>query len=72
LTSAQSARPSHWNEPLCPKPAACPNSRAIVLDPFAGSGSAGVAARLEGRGFIGFEKDEQTAKAANKRVGRGL
>ena len=43
--------------------------RAIVLDPFAGSGSTGVAARMEGRGFIGFEKDEPTAKAANKRVG---
>ena len=46
--------------------------RAVVLDPFAGSGSAGVAARMEGRGFIGFEKDEQTAKAANKRVGDAL
>lgn len=44
--------------------------RAVVPDPFAGSG--GVAARTEGRGFIGFEKDEQTAKAANKRVGDAL
>ena len=47
-------------------------ARAVVLDPFAGSGSAGVAARLEGRRFIGFEKAERAAKAANKRVGEGV
>lgn len=41
---------------------------SIVLDPFAGTGSTGVAARLEGRGFIGFEKDERMAKMANERV----
>ena len=42
---------------------------AIVMDPFAGSGSTGVAARIEGRGFVGFEKDEAMAEAANARVG---
>ena len=41
---------------------------SIVLDPFAGTGSTGVAARLEGRGFIGIEKDERMAKMANERV----
>ena len=41
---------------------------AIVLDPFAGSGSAGVAARLEGRDCVGYEIDEPTARAANRRV----
>lgn len=47
----------------------CANdSDAIVLDSFAGSGSTGVAARLEGRGFLGFEKDETTATAADSRV----
>lgn len=40
----------------------------IILDPFAGSGSAGVAAKLEGRGFIGFEIDETMAKIAAKRI----
>ena len=47
----------------------CANGEdAIVLDSFAGSGSTGVAARIEGRGFIGFEKDEATAIAADRRV----
>lgn len=41
---------------------------AVVLDPFAGSGSTGVAARTEKRGFIGFEKDKATAQSANRRV----
>lgn len=40
----------------------------LVIDPFAGTGSAGVAARLEGRDFLGFELDPATALAANQRV----
>ena len=40
----------------------------IVLDPFAGSGSTGVAARMEGRGFNGFEIDNTMARIANRRI----
>lgn len=44
----------------------------LVLDPFAGSGSTGVAARLENRSFIGFEIDRETAQNADKRVREAL
>ena len=40
----------------------------LILDPFAGTGSTGVAARLEGRSFQGFEKDPEMAAAANRRI----
>lgn len=41
---------------------------AIVLDPFMGSGTTGVAAILEGRSFIGIEKNEKYFKIAESRV----
>lgn len=41
---------------------------AVVFDPFVGSGSTGVAARLEGRGFVGVEIDTDMARAAEKRI----
>ena len=41
---------------------------SLVLDPFAGSGSTGVAARLEGRGFLGVEIEAEMAKTAEARV----
>ena len=40
----------------------------IVLDPFAGSGSMGVAALLENREFIGIEIDEVMGNRAQKRM----
>lgn len=39
-----------------------------VLDPFAGSGSTGKAARLEGFGFIGVELSPAYAEIARKRI----
>lgn len=41
---------------------------ALVLDPFAGSGSTGAAALLENRSFIGFEIDPHYAAQAERRV----
>lgn len=40
-----------------------------VLDPFAGSGSTGVAARDEGMGFVGIEKEAEYAAIARERLG---
>ena len=41
---------------------------AIVLDPFAGSGSTGIAARNAGRRFMLFEKDARYYQAAKERL----
>lgn len=40
----------------------------IVIDPFMGSGSVGIAADHEGRGFIGIEEDPATFKTASARL----
>jgi len=40
----------------------------IVLDPFMGSGSTGIAARLEGFDFIGMEMDPEYFKIAEARI----
>lgn len=47
-----------------------PGPDTVVLDPFAGSGSTGVAARLEGRGFLGVEIESAMAATAERRVRR--
>lgn len=41
----------------------------IVLDPFTGSGSTGVAAIEEGFEFLGVEKDASYLEIARKRIG---
>ena len=43
-------------------------SGGLIVDPFAGSGSTGKAATLEGFQFIGFELDPQYAAIANARI----
>lgn len=39
-----------------------------LQDTFAGSGSFGISAKLEGFGFMGFEKDPESANCANARI----
>ena len=41
---------------------------ALVFDPFVGSGSIGVAARMENRNFVGSEIDSAMAANAEKRI----
>jgi site-specific DNA-methyltransferase (adenine-specific) len=45
----------------------CPRD-GIVLDPFAGSGTTGVAALLEGRRFVGVELTEEYCAIARQRL----
>jgi hypothetical protein len=40
----------------------------VVLDPFMGSGTTGMAAILEGREFIGIEQDVESFETAKKRI----
>lgn len=43
-------------------------SGALVLDPFAGSGTTCVAAKIEGRRFIGVEQDSGNVRIATERL----
>jgi DNA modification methylase len=45
----------------------CPDG-GVVLDPFVGSGSTGIAAVLEGRGFIGIEREAEYIEIALARL----
>jgi DNA modification methylase len=44
----------------------------VVLEPFLGSGTTGVAAMIRGRKFIGIEKDEKFVEIANRRIEQSL
>ena len=46
---------------------ACPHG-GLVLDPFCGSGSTGIAARLEGRQFLGIEREASYVPIARARI----
>lgn len=41
----------------------------VVLDPFSGSGTSGIAARKLGCSYIGFEIDPEQVRASNERLG---
>jgi site-specific DNA-methyltransferase (adenine-specific) len=43
----------------------------IILDPFMGSGSTGIAAKKEGFNFIGIEKEKEYFEIAKKRINHG-
>lgn len=40
----------------------------VVLDPFTGSGTTGMACRYEGRGFIGIEREAEYVDIAERRI----
>lgn len=69
--------PSEWaGEHPCPKPLApmswlvesLTEGGEVVLDPFCGSGTTGVACLRLGRRFIGIEKDATYAAVARERL----
>ena len=41
---------------------------SVILDPFCGSGSTGVACAYEGQSFIGCEMDDDSADTAEARI----
>lgn len=53
---------------LCIEAYGAAGPEVLVLDPFAGSGTTGIAARKLGCSFIGFEIDAAQAAAANARL----
>jgi len=42
--------------------------KGIVLDPFMGSGSTGIGAKLEGFDFVGIEREDEYCKIAKARI----
>jgi site-specific DNA-methyltransferase (adenine-specific) len=72
FTSKGEARPDH----PCPKPLALmvelvtlfTDEGETILDPFAGSGTTGVAAKLNGRKAILIEREEKYCAVAAKRL----
>ena len=66
--------PQHHSRFPVALPAACLDAHGscgedtLVLDPFAGSATTGVAAKDMGARFVGFELDSHTASTANERL----
>jgi len=47
---------------------ACSNKGDLILDPFCGSGTTGVASVKHNRQFVGIEKDLEYCKLSSKRI----
>ncbi len=43
----------------------------VVLDPFMGSGTTGIAAKAEGFGFVGVEREAEYVEIAKARIVNG-
>jgi DNA modification methylase len=59
--------PAGWH-PGCDCPDNDGSGKALVLDPFCGSGTTGVVARQMGRSFFGVELNPEYAEMARKRI----
>ena len=46
----------------------CSNEGDIVLDPFVGSGTTCVAAKMLGRKYLGFDMEQEYLEIAKKRI----
>ena len=44
----------------------------MVFDPFVGSGSTGVAAKMEGRDYFGIEMDPAMARTTERRIATNI
>jgi site-specific DNA-methyltransferase (adenine-specific) len=76
MTTAKPSEKQHGKHPT-QKPVAlleriidaCTDDDALVLDPFCGSGTTGVAATSKGRRFVGIDLDENYLELTKKRLG---
>ena len=79
LAMANNEKMGEFNHP-CPKPLGwakwiiqrTTRDDHVILDPFFGSGTTGVAAKLLGRQFIGIEISEKYCEIARKRIDQTL
>jgi site-specific DNA-methyltransferase (adenine-specific) len=76
MTTAKPSEKTHGKHPT-QKPIAlleriidaCTEDDALVLDPFCGSGTTGVAAVSKGRRFVGIDLDDTYLELTKKRLG---
>jgi ribosomal protein L11 methylase PrmA len=64
--------PRNGHTPLSSDGRSLPDQPALVVDPFCGSGTSGVAAVRLGRRFIGGDIDGHAVKIARRRIAEEL